>query len=320
MRTPTSEIAKKLEEITSSWSTEGNSKGSRIPLYPVGENCIWSYGITTDLTFCFFLESPIQIGCGRQLCTKNIQSSEFKNNDIWFLKLELLELADLSIFTSLMEDLISESMNYEEDYSCVHSVVNRFEKWRQMMSQAANHKAEEKGLFGELCVLREILRSKVTALDAVRAWRGPDYAVQDYKFANTWVEVKTVGSNAFTVKINSIKQLDSPDEGYLYVVKVDEDEFSEEGESVYSLHREIANYLRDNSTEAYELFNDKIREFKYMGFVSTEITKFVFKGKEIFKVDESFPHLVLKDDKQAVKTVVYELTLVALENWRIEND
>lgn len=318
MMVSASDISKKLEEITSSWFAAGSTKGSRIPLYPVGVNCIWSYGITSDHTFCFFLESPIQIGCGRQLCTKNIQSSEFKNNDVWFLKLEMLELTDISIFTSLMEDLISESMKYDDDYTCIHSVVDRFEKWREMMSHAPSHKAEEKGLFGELFVLREILK-KIPAIDAVRAWMGPDYAVQDYKFANTWVEVKTVGSNAFSVKINSILQLDSPYKGFLYVVKVDEDEFAEDRESVFSLYKEISSQLKVNSVEAYELFNDKLREFKYMGFVSSKITEFVFKGKEIFKVDEFFPHLSLVDDKQAIKTVAYDLTLASLADWRVDN-
>ena len=283
-----SDIAKKLEEITSAWETSNADGGNRIPLYPAGKNCIWSYGITKEHTFCFFLESPEQFGCGRQLCTKTIQSSEFKNQSIWFLKLELLEITDLSIFIRLMEDLISESMRYETDIECVHAVVARFEKWREMMSHAASHKAEEKGLFGELYVLR-------------------------------WIEVKTIGSNAFSVKISSIKQLDSPYDGYLYVVRADEDEFDESAESVSSLYKEISLKLKSQSIEAYELFNSKLTEFKYMGFVATEITRFVFKGRELYGVNSDFPKLVAQDTKQAIKSVIYELTLASLQDWRVEN-
>ena len=313
-----SDIAKKLEEITSAWETSNAEGGNRILLYPAGKNCIWSYGITKEHTFCFFLESPEQFGCGRQLCTKTIQSSEFKNQSIWFLKLELLEITDLSIFIRLMEDLISESMRYETDIECVHAVVARFEKWREMMSHAASHKAEEKGLFGELYVIRELLKSH-SAMDVVRAWMGPDYAVQDFKFASSWIEVKTIGSNAFSVKISSIKQLDSPYDGYLYVVRADEDEFDESAESVSSLYKEISTKLKSQSIEAYELFNSKLTEFKYMGFVATEITRFVFKGQELYGVNSDFPKLIAQDTKQAIKSVVYELTLASLQDWRVEN-
>ena len=37
-----SDIAKKLEEITSAWETSNVEGGNRIPLYPAGKNCIWS--------------------------------------------------------------------------------------------------------------------------------------------------------------------------------------------------------------------------------------------------------------------------------------
>lgn len=313
------DIAKKLDEITSAWQASGFDNGNRVPLFPAGANCIWSYGITKEHTFCFFLESPEQFGCGRQLCTKTIQSSEFKNQDVWFLKLELLEITDLSIFIRLIEDLISESMKYSTDLECVHAVVARFERWREMMSHAISHKAEEKGLFGELYVLRQLLTTH-TAMDAVRAWMGPDYAVQDFKFSTSWIEVKTVGSNAFSVKISSIKQLESPYAGYLCVIRADEDEFDGNSISVSSLYREIGGKLKPQSIEAYELFNTKLTEFKYMGFVASKLTKFVFKGYELYKVDNSFPRLIAKDDRQAIKSVVYELTLASLQEWKVEND
>lgn len=217
-----------------------------------------------------------------------------------------------------MEDLISESMRYETDIECVRAVVARFEKWREMMSLAASHKAEEKGLYGELYVLRELLKSH-SAMDVIRAWMGPDYAVQDFKFASSWIEVKTIGSNAFSVKISSIKQLDSPYDGYLYVVRADEDEFDESAESVSSLYKEISLKLKSQSIEAYELFNSKLTEFKYMGFVASEITRFVFKGYELYGVDSDFPKLFAQDTKQAIKSVVYELTLASLQDWRVEN-
>ena len=56
-----------------------------------------------------------------------------------------------------------------------------------------------------------------------------------------------------------------------------------------------------------------------MGFVASEITRFVFKGQEIYGVNADFPKLIAQDTKQAIKSVVYELTLASLQDWRKEN-
>jgi len=319
-----SDISKNIESITTAWKGMHRDLGSRTLLYQVGENCNWSYGITSENTFCFYFESLEQFGCGKQLCTKTIQISEHKKfnesigQNIWILMFELLELSDISIFGQLMQDLIYESMQYDKDNACVHAVIARFGNWRKMLSNASEHKAEEKGLFGELYVLNGLLEKGLySSIDVIRAWMGPDYAVQDFKFASNWIEVKAIGSNSFTVKISSIKQLNSTDLGELYVIKADEDEFDENSESVYSLYRKIDEKLKIQSNEADELFNSKLIEFKYMGFVATERTKFAVKGFEKYKVDSSFPRLIFQDDKQAIKSVTYELVLAALQDWRI---
>lgn len=319
MKLSQNEITEKMISIISSWRNMGAVFQSRSILYQVGEKCIWSYGITENGTFCFYLESPVSFGCGRHLCTKNIQSAETKINNICFLQFELLEIEDLTIFAKLIEDLIFESMQYQSDSECVHAVVDRFELWRNMMGHASQHKAEEKGLWGELYTLRQML-SYFPAMDAVRAWTGPEYEIQDFKFASNWVEVKTVGSNSFSAKISSVKQLVSTNIGYLYVVYADEDEFDENAETVHKIYSDICSLLKAESTsEAFDLFNDKIREFKYWGFVSEDRTGFVYKSERTFKVDNSFPRLDVHGDALSIGSVVYELKLDTLKQWEIND-
>lgn len=311
-----SEVAAKMDEIASSWQQGLKAKGEMQAIFRAGINCYWSYGISPEGNFCFFLESPIQIGCGHQLCTKSIQSSEFNEKKVWYLKLELMDIGDVSVFSKLMEDLVFESLKYNNDEQTVSAVVLRFNQWREMLSHVAEHKSEEKGLFGELYVLREILEI-LPPIDAVLAWMGPDYAVQDYKFANSWIEVKTVGSNAFIVRINSLSQLDNQNTGYLYVVKADLDEFDSDAESVKSIYSEIQLKLRHESPEAYQLFEDKLSEFKYKGFVTVEQSKFSVKGRSIYKVGEGFPILSNQVWQEGISSVVYELKLASLKRWEI---
>lgn len=319
MKLSQNEISAQLDSIISKWRKIGNETQGRARLYAVGANCIWEYGVTSSGTFCFYLESPIPFGCGRQLCTKNIQSKEEKENGFWFLRFELLEIEDLAIFAKLIEDLISESAQYSEDKQCIHAVVSRFELWRSMMSHAAQHKSEEKGLWGELFALRKLLLH-VSAMDAIRAWTGPEYEAQDYKFSDKWIEVKTVGSNSFVAKISSINQLISVNTGYLYVIYADDDEFDEKAESVHKIYSDICKTLKNESTnEAFELFHEKIRDFKYLGFVAEERTKYVCKAERYFEVDETFPRLEIHGDALAIGSVVYELKLDALKEREIND-
>ena len=319
MKASQNEIMERIASITCLWRSLGPESQPRSSLYPVGENCIWSYGITEKGTFCFYLESPTSFGCGSQLCTKNIQIKELRIKDVWFLQLELLEIEDLSIFAKLIEDLILESMNCQTDYQCVHAVVERFELWRNMLSNANHHKSEEKGLWGELYTLREVLLHE-KAMDAVRSWTGPDYEVQDFKFANHWIEVKTVSSNSFVAKISSIKQLLSANTGYLHVLFADEEEFNEQAETVHQIYNDICESLEKEPTkEAYNLFNDKIKEFKYLGFVMEDRTHFLLKGIRSFKVDEYFPRLEIIGDANAIGSIIFELKLDALKNWEVNS-
>lgn len=319
MKVSKNEISERITSITYLWRSTGPESQPRSSLYPVGENCIWSYGITEKGTFCFFLESPVSFGCGSQLCTRNIQSKEVRIKNIWFLQLELLEIEDLSIFAKLIEDLILESMNYQVDQDCVHAVVERFELWRSMLSNANQHKAEEKGLWGELYTLREVLYHE-KAIDAVRAWTGPDYEVQDFKFANNWIEVKTVASNAFVARISSIKQLVSINTGFLYVLYADEDEFNDQSETVHQIYNDICMILEKEPTkEAYNLFNEKLKEFKYLGFVAEDRTKYLLKGNRSFKVGDSFPRLEIIGDANVIGSVVFDLKLDALKDWEVNS-
>ena len=312
------EITEKLERIAEGWASSEVSGGERQLLTFVGRMSSWSYGITSAFTFCFYLESPVQIGCGHQLCTKTIKSEEYEQDGVWILKPELLDLANRSIFISLMADLISESLEYEDDESCVRATVDRFLDWKTMMSNRSFSRTEEKGLFGELYVLRKIIE-RTDPLTAVRAWMGPDFAVQDFKFASSWVEVKTINSSSFSVKINSIEQLDCTDPGYLFVVQADEDTYGEKTETVFSLFEELSSVIKKFSGEAYQLFMDKLTEFRYIIYTDNDDQmKFSVKGEVIYRVDDSFPHLNSFDDRHAIKSVKYELMLSALNEWMVK--
>ena len=104
------------------------------------------------------------------------------------------------------------------------------------------------------------------------------------------------------------------------VFNSDEDEFDENAETVHKIYSDICSLLKAESTsEAFDLFNDKIREFKYWGFVSEDRTRFVYKSERTFEVDNSFPRLDVHGDALSIGSVVYELKLDTLKQWEIND-
>lgn len=75
---------------------------------------------------------------------------------------------------------------------------------------------EQRGLFGELCVLRELIRSEVS--NAVTSWRGPERSLHDFVTADWHIEVKTSTTNPGRLKIHPLNQLEPIAEDFFLVM------------------------------------------------------------------------------------------------------
>ncbi|WP_430331820.1 PD-(D/E)XK motif protein [Rhodococcus sp. ACT016] len=126
-----------------------------------------------------------------------------------------LELIDEQngLFTLLCVEVI------ERVAACPERAVAMLKKalsdWRALLAGARESLSESAllGLFGELCVLRELLESDP---GAVTFWTGPQGAAQDFHRGRDAIEVKTTSQpEGRRVRINGVTQLDLQTPGRL---------------------------------------------------------------------------------------------------------
>jgi Putative PD-(D/E)XK family member, (DUF4420) len=125
------------------------------------------------------------------------------------------------IFTALVADLLSALVRSDKPGTSGKLLLARLEDWRRLLATVSAQgltTEQQRGLFGELSVLRDLLLPEVGSA-AVLAWTGPDCQLQDFQFSDGAIEVKTTsGNSAEIVRITNERQLDHEVVGQLFLI------------------------------------------------------------------------------------------------------
>lgn len=242
-------------------------------------------------------------------------------DDAWALSFSLLDNQYQDMFFHFCDDIINFARDVKDKAQGTAFVCLRYLKWQEMLKKNNSGLlsfSEIKGLIGELVFLKEFLFDKYGKNIALQSWIGPDKADQDFVCADSWYEIKATVSGAATVKISSIEQLDTVNDGELVVVYLDKTSYANPNRiTLNSIVDEIENSL-DNSEQRQLLRDILIRqgyfhrnEYDEHGFVCTIINRYA--------VTEYFPALRKKDIPTAITNSNYLLSLSAIQEFLKEN-
>lgn len=239
----------------------------------------------------------------------------------WALSFCLLDNQYQDMFFHFCDDIINATRDIKDKSQGTTFVCLRYLKWQEMLKKNSSGLlsfSEIKGLIGELVFLKEILFDKYGKNVALQSWIGPDKADQDFVCADSWYEVKATVSGAATVKISSIEQLDTNNDGELVVVYLDKTSYANPNRiTLNSIVDEIENNLENG--EQRQLLRDILirqgyihrNEYDEHGFVCTVINRYL--------VNQSFPALRKKDISTAIANSNYSLSLSAIQEFLKEN-
>lgn len=239
----------------------------------------------------------------------------------WALSFCLLDNQYQDMFFHFCDDIINATRDIKDKSQGTTFVCLRYLKWQEMLKKNSSGLlsfSEIKGLIGELVFLKEILFDKYGKNVALQSWIGPDKADQDFVCADSWYEVKATVSGAATVKISSIEQLDTNNDGELVVVYLDKTSYANPNRiTLNSIVDEIENNLENG--EQRQLLRDILirqgyihrNEYDEHGFVCTVINRYL--------VNQSFPALRKKDIPTAIANSNYSLSLSAIQEFLKEN-
>ncbi len=163
------------------------------------------------------------------------------------------------------------------------------------------------GLFGELYIL-----DKIAALigweKALESWEGPDSALRDFSFNNSFVEVKTTLTDPPKIRIDNPEQLFPPSAKSLYVNVC----IASTGEGI-TLKEKIDELNNKYGLEQKNIFYSKLYNVGYFNnILTTQLMKITINESLYFCVDNDKMFLSknhLKELPESVTNIRYNLDI-----------
>lgn len=252
-----------------------------------------------------------------------VESSQCINIEIFQLtssevriSFSLLDRDKEAIFYKFCEDII-ESTEEINTRKALSFIISRWNKWKSMFKKSRGELLSEKqiqGLIGELIFLERYMIPRYGQYKAIEAWNGPSKSHKDFEIEHTWYEVKTVKQGAITVKISSIEQLDSNDDGNLEVIVLEKtNEQVSNGVCLNKLIENIGNSI--TVFGVYIKFYEKLSQIGY--FYDEEYNQFIYRfiKNNTYIVNASFPRICKNDLPEGIVKISYDILLEDIRKY-----
>lgn len=255
---------------------------------------------------CIILRSKDRPDVVKSTSAIEISIGQVRNN-IWSLGFHLVQNSMSGLFYRFCEDIIESSRDLPESITGMSYVVKRYNSWKKMfytMKRELLSENEIMGLIGELLFLKNEMLERYNEEEAISSWSGCDKTHKDFSIENEWYEVKSTYTSSLTVKIHSIEQLDSDDEGRLVVFEFEKMSESFDG---YTLNNVVRDVLNSISAEMADIILEKIKNvgWEYNDGYDKYVYRIVSYTKYI--VNDEFPRIKKKDIPLSVVKLEYEL-------------
>lgn len=261
---------------------------------------------------------------------------EFKNNflfkeiDIIFNILEndteiyllLKNKNNLEIFNILCRDILGVTLNATPAKDKVDQIFLRLKKWENLLSKGSKYifsKEAEKGLFGELTILKDFIIPKFGVEKGIVNWSGPEFDKHDFIIDNLLIEIKTYTSNkGKKIYISSPEQLHSSSLQTLYLVAVEIIQF-EEGKTIQNLIDQIKSLIIE-FPDLINIFELKLINYGYIKEIcENELEKYINISTEFYLIDDNFPRINLLNIPTGVLNLKYTVDLLSCHKNKIES-
>lgn len=309
------------EEIVKKWDSIHHYDGGSIQLAP-NLPLDWHLGYNSfgkkSLSFICEEDPP------KFPSSKSIDVRKGKRHDEkWTITFDLQSDAQLSVFTTLCCDLIIYSSAADNENKALALTAKRFQQWNKLLAKQNKHLLDEnvrRGLIGELLFLLEKIKGSENIKGALLGWVGPDRGDQDFVYADSWYEIKTILRSSSVCTISSLEQLSLKTKGKLVVYKIDKcapemsDAFSLP-ELVNNISARLADY-----PEALDIYENKLLSYGFLELPEYEDQRYCCNGKCTYIVDDTFPKLTEEIVPKSIIAVQYSLDTAGVTRWLLSKE
>lgn len=204
---------------------------------------------------------------------------------------------NLDLFTMMTFDILAAlaAAATASEEQVLQRFLTRIRAWQEFMrrgTDAVLGPQEETGLFGELIVLRTIIKAGTQPASAIDSWVGPVNGIQDFALGTGAVEVKaSIATSGFPVTIECLDQLDDSLRQPLFLAAV-RLRLDVSGMSLPAIVEDTRALLGEDSVASNE-FNSKLLHGGYVDVASSQYArKFVHAGTRILQITDAFPRLI----------------------------
>jgi hypothetical protein len=240
-----------------------------------------------------------------------------------YFGVRLRDVAYVDVFTVLAEDVAPRVAVARDTAEAVAGLLDRLRQWQHFLTAAREGMSVEvqRGLWGELHVLKEHILPVFGAKAAVCGWKASSASHQDFQFSTGAIEVKsTAAKQPQSIRITSERQLDETGVGslFLHIVVLDEREVEEgegcEGKSLPKTINEIRAIIC-NETNTLSAFNDRLTDRGWIDSFADRYAarRWTVRRELSYRVQNGFPRLVEANLPAGVGDVNFSLSMAACE-------
>lgn len=258
----------------------------------------------------------------RGIAVKTVELKPGDESEQRFVEIACLDRQGHAALDTIALELI-EALEAGASINRTRLVQNVLAKWRRFWSGVAQgelSKEQQLGLFGELWFLNRWLAPSVGVERAIKMWRGPAGARNDFEASGIAIEVKTTGRVDRTHVVHGLDQLLAPPGGQLMLFSLF---VREEASGAQSLPLQVAE-ARGLIAEDYahqSQFDALIHAAGYDDRLASEYGKLMLRicDEGLYKVVQGFPRLIpsslINGVPAGVGAIEYELRLDAAKQW-----
>lgn len=252
----------------------------------------------------------------------NDVSSQSINKVRFTLKLKNAQYSD--VFDALILDQVKHISDKEDQKWATKEFFSRLAKWQtffQNFTEGLSIEAQ-KGLYGELWFLRNVLIPKLGEYNSIFSWTGPSGTNQDFQIPNYAIEIKTTSGMKNEVHISNVRQLDNSDLRKLYLVHLSVETKLAGAQSLNDLIDDIKQSLHKNFEINFSVFEEKLMESGYLDAHRSryEDTKYIIRKTDYYDVKNDFPRIVESNIMNGIGEVRYVIDLASCQTYKVTQE
>jgi len=241
----------------------------------------------------------------------------------WLYMLRLVDNKLSSVFETLCIDLYNEVSTTDSEDAAIHLLKKRVRSWEKLFAASFDgllSRSQVIGLIGELNLLLDLIESgKLPPASALAGWQGPYGSDQDFIFADSAIETKTIRDNLNEVSISNLEQLNTDRFPVLQLVVNRYRDVATEDPNAISLNSLTSRLVSKFTHDPILLreFNTSMLEAGYVHHGSYDQLAIAIIQKDAYSVTADFPRLMPSMVMNGVTDAKYHVSLLSTDSFKL---